>query len=35
MHWGVAEMGYGKCREVMDKKKDRGSAKVINFSSSY
>lgn len=31
MHWGVAEMGYGKCREVMDKKKDRGSAKVINF----
>lgn len=24
-------MGYGKCREVMDKKKDRGSAKVINF----
>ena len=33
--WGVAEMGYGKCREVMDKKKDRGSAKVINFSSSY
>lgn len=35
MHWGVLEMARSTCREVQDKKKDRGAGKVVNFSSSY
>lgn len=35
MHWGVLEMARSTCREVLDKKKDRGAGKVVNFSSSY
>ena len=34
-HWGTAERGQGKCREIMNKKKDRGAGKVLNFSSGY
>lgn len=35
MHWGVLELARSTCREVLDKKKDRGAGKVVNFSSSY
>ena len=28
--WGTAERGQGKCREIMNKKKDRGAGKVLN-----
>lgn len=35
MHWGACELSRNTCREVMNKKKDRGAAKVVNFSSSY
>lgn len=31
MHWGACELSRNTCREVMDKKKDRGAAKVVNF----
>lgn len=34
-HWGTAERGLHKCREVMNKKKDRGAGKVLNFASGY
>lgn len=34
-HWSTAEGGLGVCREMLDKKKDRGAGKVLNFSSSY
>lgn len=34
-HWGTAERGMHKCREIMSKKKDRGAGKVLNFSSGY
>ena len=29
MHWGACELSRNTCREVMDKKKDRGAAKVV------
>lgn len=35
LHWSLAERVHGKPRECMDAKKDRGSAKIIVFSSSY
>lgn len=35
MHWGVVELSRGTIREVLNKKKDRGAGKVVNFSSSY
>ena len=35
MHWGVLELARGQVREELDKKKDRGAGKVVNFSSSY
>lgn len=31
MHWEVLEFSRRKCREVQDKKKDRGAGKVVNF----
>ena len=31
MHWGACELSRNTCREVMNKKKDRGAAKVVNF----
>ena len=31
MHWGACELSRNTCREVLDKKKDRGAAKVVNF----
>lgn len=33
--WGTAERGLHKCREIMNKKKDRGAGKVLNFASGY
>jgi uracil-DNA glycosylase family 4 len=35
LHWSLAEMVHIKPREVLDEKKDRGAAKVGNFSSAY
>ena len=35
LHWSLAEMVHNKPREVLDEKKDRGAAKVGNFSSAY
>ena len=35
LHWSLAEMVHTKPREVLDDKKDRGAAKVGNFSSAY
>lgn len=35
LHWSLAEMVHVKPREVLDEKKDRGAAKVGNFSSAY
>lgn len=35
LHWSLAEMVHTKPREVLDEKKDRGAAKVGNFSSAY
>lgn len=35
MHWGVVELSRGTVREILNKKKDRGAGKVVNFSSSY
>lgn len=35
LHWSLAEMVHGKPREVLDEDKDRGAAKVGNFSSAY
>jgi len=35
LHWSLAEMVHGKPREALDEKKDRGAAKVGNFSSAY
>ena len=35
MHWGVVELSRGTVREELNKKKDRGAGKVVNFSSSY
>lgn len=35
MHWTTAEMSRHTCREVMNKKKDRGAAKIVSFSASY
>lgn len=35
MHWGVLELARNTTREILDKKKDRGAGKVVNFSSSY
>lgn len=31
MHWGVLELARGQVREELDKKKDRGAGKVVNF----
>lgn len=31
MHWQVCELSRHTCRETMNKKKDRGAAKVVNF----
>ena len=31
MHWGVSELARHTARETMNKKKDRGAAKVVNF----
>jgi hypothetical protein len=33
--WGVVELSRGIVREELNKKKDRGAGKVVNFSSSY
>lgn len=30
-HWGVLEISRGCCREILNKKKDRGAGKVANF----
>lgn len=35
LHWTLAEMVHGKPREMLNKKKDRGAAKVGNFSTAY
>jgi hypothetical protein len=35
IHWALAEMVYGKCREVMKDKIQRAAAKALNFSSAY
>lgn len=35
LHWSLAEMVHGKPREILNKKRDRGAAKVGNFSSAY
>lgn len=35
LHWSLAEMVHNKPREVLNDKKDRGAAKVGNFSSAY
>jgi uracil-DNA glycosylase family 4 len=35
LHWSLAEMVHVLPREVLDEKKDRGAAKVGNFSSAY
>lgn len=35
LHWSLAELVYGKPREELSSKKDRGSAKVANFSCAY
>lgn len=35
LHWSLAEMVHVKPREILDEKKDRGAAKVGNFSSAY
>ena len=35
LHWSLAEMVHIKPREILDEKKDRGAAKVGNFSSAY
>lgn len=31
LHWNIAERAQRKAREAMDKKKDRGAGKVVNF----
>lgn len=35
LHWSLAEIVHTKPREILDEKKDRGAAKVGNFSSAY
>ena len=35
LHWSLAEMVHNKPRELLIKKRDRGAAKVGNFSSAY
>lgn len=35
MHWQICELSRHTPRETMNKKKDRGAAKVVTFSSSY
>lgn len=35
LHWSLAEMVHGKPREMLHEKRDRGAAKVGNFSSAY
>lgn len=35
LHWSLAEMVHNKPREILDDKRDRGAAKVGNFSSAY
>jgi uracil-DNA glycosylase family 4 len=35
LHWTLAERVHGKPREMLNKKKDRGAAKIGNFSTAY